>query len=659
MKTLNTAGASSSRPDLKRLDRLLTVQSVCFVIAGAIATVILCGWLVPAIGAALPGGWRLMKANTALAVLLCIASLLLTQPERRKPRVIEGLICAGIVVLLAGTALFGHLSGRTFVLDTILNADSGAEMPGRMSIQSSLYFILLGLTLVFERMWQKRPHIIDALSIALVLIIMVIFAGYFFGATNLFGQSPYTRTSPQTLVCMAMLIFAVIVRRTWLGSFSLFVGTGVGSHIARNILPFALPLPFLVVGGSAYTMAKGWLSAPYAVALTASVTSILLLVLVMLMARKINDAMEALIETEEQNRLLLYSVGEGIYGLDLNGNATFANPAACRMLGYEAEQILGQPMHALIHHHYPDGSSYPIEKCPMAAALADGQVHREEEEVFWREDGSCFPIEYTSTPLVKDGVRVGAVVIFNDVTERKKVARMKDEFISTVSHELRTPLTSIKGSLGLVVSGKLGDLSETAMQMLTIAYENSNRLESLINDLLDINKIQWADTLFQMEPIHINSLISKALHSTQGYADKYGIQCFWQPSEHDNVCILGDENRLIQVLSNLLSNAIKYSGKDTRVTIATNHDNKEVRVSITDSGPGIPLGFQHKVFEKFSQADSSDTRQKGGTGLGLAITKEIVEKHGGRIGFNSIPGHGATFYFELPIAKPAEPSIVE
>jgi PAS domain S-box-containing protein len=367
------------------------------------------------------------------------------------------------------------------------------------------------------------------------------------------------------------------------------------------------------------------------------------------------QAMETLAEEEQKNRLLLDSAGEGIYGLDLSGKSTFVNPAACKMLGYDADEFRNQTMHDLVHHSHPDGSAYSSEECPMNAAFTDGQIHRVVDEVLWRKDKTNFPVEYTSTPIRKDGILVGAVVIFNDISERKKVERMKAEFISTVSHELRTPLTSIKGSLSLIVGGALGDLPPKIMDMLTVAHENSDRLALLINDLLDLSKIESIGTTFQMFPININSLISKAILSNQGYADKYGVQFLWQPSEDDKVYISGDENRLIQVLSNLLSNAIKYSPKGDQIVVSTNHNNKQVRVSITDTGSGIPLEFQDRIFEKFTQADSSDTRNVGGTGLGLAISKEIIEKHGGHIGFKSTHGQGTTFYFNLPIIEFSEP----
>jgi signal transduction histidine kinase len=187
--------------------------------------------------------------------------------------------------------------------------------------------------------------------------------------------------------------------------------------------------------------------------------------------------------------------------------------------------------------------------------------------------------------------------------------------------------------------------------MLDIAFGNIERLTLLINDLLDIEKSKSGEFGLQIKPLIIGDLINKALSVNQGYAGKYDIQLAWQPSEDDKVTVNGDENRLLQVLSNLISNAIKYSQAGSEVQIATACHTDMVRISVTDTGPGIPIEFQDRVFEKFTQADSSDTRAKGGTGLGLAISKEIVERHNGHIGFESTPGQGTTFYFELAIAR--------
>lgn len=228
-----------------------------------------------------------------------------------------------------------------------------------------------------------------------------------------------------------------------------------------------------------------------------------------------------------------------------------------------------------------------------------------------------------------------------------KASNAKSEFLSVVSHELRTPLTSIKGALGLLTGTVNMNLSDKAQKLLRIAYENSNRLAILVDDILDIEKLLAGKFAFQKNNIEIGKLIHKATTANQSYADQYGVSFSIELGECETCYITADENRLMQVLSNLMSNAIKYSPKNGTVHVTAQCNTNKARISITDQGEGIPIEFRKHIFSHFSQADSSDTREKGGTGLGLAISKEIIERQGGNIGFTSPPRKGATFYFEF------------
>ena len=341
---------------------------------------------------------------------------------------------------------------------------------------------------------------------------------------------------------------------------------------------------------------------------------------------------------------ILSTAIEAIITMDDNGMIESINPAGEALFGYSSAELFRKHISTIIPEFF--ASSDSGQDHTKASSTTGNRC----DSVAVRKDSARVPIELAiSTLSISDRTLYTAII--HDLTERTKINRMKDEFISTVSHELRTPLTSIKGVLGLIMGGVLDSDPEKSKSMMAVSYQNIERLELLINDLLDINKFESTDNPLQLEKTSINTLIEKAVLSNQGYAEKYCVSYLWQPSEHNDVYINGDENKLIQVLFNLLSNAVKYSPKDAQVVISTSLSDNEVRVSISDSGPGIAPEFQDRVFERFTQEDSSDTRRVGGTGLGMAITKSIIEKHGGRIGFDSTPGQGSTFYFELPIAN--------
>jgi len=237
---------------------------------------------------------------------------------------------------------------------------------------------------------------------------------------------------------------------------------------------------------------------------------------------------------------------------------------------------------------------------------------------------------------------------FHDITERIRIERMKSEFVSTVSHELRTPLTAISGSLGLIAGGVLGPLPAQIKEMVAIAHKNSQRLTFLINDLLDMEKLAEGKLSFDMQRHALKLLLEQALESNRTYGAERRVTLQLAAMAHD-IYVNVDSLRLMQVFSNLLSNAVKYSPHDGVVKITVEHTKGLVRVTVSDRGPGIPKEFRARIFQKFAQADSSDTRQKGGTGLGLAITRELVERMGGKIGFDSIEGKGAAFYVEFPL----------
>ncbi|UTW13653.1 CHASE domain-containing protein [Marinobacterium rhizophilum] len=343
---------------------------------------------------------------------------------------------------------------------------------------------------------------------------------------------------------------------------------------------------------------------------------------------------------------ILNTAIETIMTLDDQGRVESVNPAGEALFGRPAEALLGQLISEVVPEFFVSlvAGGGGLRTLSDAGSRCDTWARR--------LDGGRVPIELALSPLPV-GERMRYTLIIHDLTERHKVNRMKDEFISTVNHELRTPLTSIKGALGLVVGGVLDAHPDKKASALALSYDNCQRLEVLINDLLDIGKIQYAEAQLQLQPLLLDALVDKALAMNQGYADKFEVR-LRAVAAPEGAAVLGDENRLLQVLSNLLSNACKYSPTQGEVVVSVEPRQGQWRISVADSGPGIPVEFQAQVFERFTQADSSDTRRLGGTGLGLAITRALVERHGGRISFDSLPGEGAVFHVDLPGARPQD-----
>jgi PAS domain S-box-containing protein len=372
--------------------------------------------------------------------------------------------------------------------------------------------------------------------------------------------------------------------------------------------------------------------------------------------RRVAEQTADLRRLARQNETLLTSVADGIYGVDREGRLTFANPAAARILGYEVAELLGRDPHDTFHAPRADGTPFPQEECYLTQAVLDDVTVSAEADRYRRADGSEIPVEVTASPLRDDGVVLGAVVAFRDMTQRHEVDRMKNEFLSVVSHELRTPLTSIRGSLGLLSAGGIADLNPAAERMLTIAVESSARLSRLINDILDIERIEAGRLPMEIEPHPASALVERCLREMTGMAQSSGVVL---RTGEVRGSAQADVDRIVQALTNLVGNAIKFSPRGGVVTVAAGpdpaHPDRSVLFAVSDQGRGIPPDKLEAVFHPFEQVDSSDSRQHGGTGLGLAITQRIVEAHGGRIWASSALGEGTTMHFTLSLA--AQPPV--
>jgi PAS domain S-box-containing protein len=365
---------------------------------------------------------------------------------------------------------------------------------------------------------------------------------------------------------------------------------------------------------------------------------------------------EELSRTASRLQAVLNNAIDAILTFDETGSIEAFNLSAEKLFGYPAHEILHKSVFSLVSEPYRSESSQALTRYVREGSR--NGMGRLRELVCVRRDGSEFPGEISINEFWIGEERRFVGVIRN-ISERKVVDRMKTEFVSTVSHELRAPLTSIAGSLGLLTGGAAGALSDKARRLVTIAHANSQRLVRLINDILDLDKLDAGKMQFASMPLSIRDIVDASVESSRGFAQEFGVQLVLMPEESTGGTtdvIRGDPDRLTQVFVNLLSNAAKFSPPGATVEASIHRMGDHVRVAIRDYGTGIPEAFQRVIFNRFSQADSSDRRRQGGTGLGLSIAKSIVEHHRGHISFETEIGRGTTFFVDFPIsAESAEP----
>jgi PAS domain S-box-containing protein len=340
---------------------------------------------------------------------------------------------------------------------------------------------------------------------------------------------------------------------------------------------------------------------------------------------------------ESRYRGLLQAAPDAMVVVNHGGEIVLANLQAEKEFGYGQDELLGQNMKNIIPER--------VVERPIANGLRSSlvlQIGTEIELTGRRKDGGEFPVEIMLSPLES----AERILVIRDISARRQTERLKDEFVSTVSHELRTPLTSISGSLALLAEQWASELPKSAARLLAIAHTNSQRLVRLINDILDIEKLESSRVVFNLCQVDLRSLVTHAIEENAGFAENYGVHVRLETASADSD-VNADPDRLAQVVTNLLSNAIKFSPAGGEVLVVVEKNDQVIRVSVRDHGDGIPDDFKPHIFEKFAQADGTTSRQKGGTGLGLSIVKQIVERLGGEVGFDDAPGGGTVFHVDL------------
>lgn len=367
-----------------------------------------------------------------------------------------------------------------------------------------------------------------------------------------------------------------------------------------------------------------------------------------------------------QNQLILQSVSDGIFGIDRDGNTLFVNPAAARMVGYSADELLGKSVHDLTHHTRPDGSHYPADECLNYRVMQNGQASSASDDLYWRKDGTSFPVEFRSSPMIDQGKITGLVIAFTDITQRKETEaafmeakevaeaanRAKTEFLANMSHEIRTPMNGVIGMAQLL---RMTPLNEEQQEYLSSIELSSENLLSLINDILDLSKVESGRVELENIDFSLARCVSDIVTMQSGKLSEKGLTYEINLDDGLPLLVKGDQLRLKQILLNLLSNAVKFTEQGVlKIQVCLlehKQDSYLVDIMVSDTGIGISLDKLEKIFKPFSQADTSTTRKYGGTGLGLTISRKLTELMGGRLWVESTEGLGSTFHLELPFQK--------
>ncbi len=341
---------------------------------------------------------------------------------------------------------------------------------------------------------------------------------------------------------------------------------------------------------------------------------------------------------------VLDSMAEGVIGIGDDGLIALVNPAAARLLGWEAHELVGRNLHDVAHYQRPDGSAYPSEQCPIERTMRDGRARMRSREALWRRDGSLLPVDMSAGAIIDDGEVTGAIVVFDDISSRLEVERIKDDFVAIVSHELRTPLTSVVGSLRLLDTVRADP--ERSAQMAGIALRNAERLAQLVDDILDLERSETGRLNLHRTVLDAGAVMTAVAESTSGLAGRNGVAIHVEPA---GVEFWGDERRVVQVLTNLVGNAVRFSQPGGSVHLTAEHAATEVRLHVRDRGSGIPEDALERIFDRFWQVDAGPSRARDGSGLGLAIAQSMARAHGGRITVTSELGVGSTFTVRLPV----------
>jgi PAS domain S-box-containing protein len=632
----------------------------------ALGGLVVAGWLTVAVALiqVLPG-FPPMQYNTALGFMICGAALLSAALDLERPTALLG----GLAGTIGLATLIQYLLHTDFGIDQLLVETyiwTGVPDPGRMGPNSALCLSLIGagLTSLAWRPAESRHHVCPALVGAIVIALgTAALVGYAAGVPGAYGWGGHNPMAVHTAIGFTLLgggiaglAWNTAYRETgeapaWLPLLAAAMvltvtvcmwyalRTGGGEEIVRHGASGAATLPKVTLATGiltalllAWSIRVGQISRRRALSLETA-------------NRALNDEIQARIEMEggiQQLAAIVESTDDAVLTTTLDGIIATWNPGAERLYGYTRSEAVGRSI-SILHGHTHNGAD-------LFRRIANDERLTRLETVNVTKDGRRIDVSLTVSPI-KDqtGTVVSASTIARDITDRKLLDRMKDDFVGTVSHELRTPLTAIRGFIELVADGDAGPVTETQREFLQIAGRNTDKLGVLINDLIDMNLIESRRLDIRRGPLDLTEVLSDVASTFRTMAQSKGLT--FQQDVQQLPRISGDGRRLVQVFSNLVSNAIKYTPRG-EVGITAAPCESGVEVTVHDNGIGLTPEEQAQLFTRFFRGRSPVVTEAGGTGLGLVIAKAIIERHEGTITVESQVGKGTRFVVRFPARLP-------
>jgi PAS domain S-box-containing protein len=647
--------------------RLLPVLAAAAVAAAA--CLVLLGWRLDSdVLKSLAPGWPTMKPITALSLLLCSASLLLlarqTSPSLQAT---AGRVAAALVVLIGLVTLAEYAAGRDLGLDRLLLHDpirtDGHVPSGRMALNSALALELVGLSLLLldlPKRYKVRPE--QLLTPLAVLICLVALLGYLYGVKSLLRIGPYSSIALHTVIAILALSLGLLAARPDRGWAAVLTSSTAGGVVARRMLPAALFVPPFLGWLRLLGQNAGWYQTEFGLALFASSNVVVFTLLTFWSAREIQrlDVRRKQAAVQRFNALI-ESAPDAMIMAAASGQIIHANTHAHSLFGYDPGELTGTSIDNLLPErqrslHARHRAAYAIR--PRARLMG-----AELELRALRKDASEFPVEISLSPVeVEDGELIFSAI--RDMTERKRqedllreknialsnADRAKDRFLASMSHELRTPLNAIIGFAQLIHDEQVTADSPEHKEFLGYILSSGEHLLRLVNDVLDLSKIEAGKLVFQPQRVDLSQVLGEVLGILRTLIETRALRI--EREVHPELTdIVIDAARLKQVIYNYVSNAIKFTSDGGRVAIRLRPEEEKpllFRLEVSDTGAGIRAEDMKRLFLEFQQLASGSTATHPGTGLGLALTKRLVEAQGGFVGVSSTPGQGSTFYAVLP-----------